>query len=208
MICVLLIAGGLMLVSGFQYEPKVHYWAEFDESVLGLVGWPRRVYGRGRRQGEQRLCDDENKAHCDLLIRENKVQLRQGVTAQLVLYSLATGTMCISLEGGDRADRSFPRTARFLHAAHWSRPFSTQIESVSLTRSTRHHGHGQERPGGHGRRRHRVAHGGSDGLILRGQEFLDKANTTLGDVKGQAQSGLDEFRDLAERGQEARAGYR
>ena len=35
-ICSLLIAGGVLLISGFKHEVRIPYWVEFDESVLGL----------------------------------------------------------------------------------------------------------------------------------------------------------------------------
>ena len=194
-ICVLLIAGGLMLVSGFQYKPKVHYWVEFDESVLGLSADGLVVYmGVDVGKVSNVYVTSENKAHCDLLILEDKVQLRQGVTAQLVLYSLATGTMCISLEGG--GGPILPANSEIPSRRSLVKAVSTQIESVlddlrAIMDTVRNGLVGVEEGD------IALLMQDADGLILRGQEFLDKANTTLGDVKGQAQTGLDEFRDLA-----------
>jgi ABC-type transporter Mla subunit MlaD len=136
----------------------------------------------------------ENKAHCDLLIRENKVQLRQGVTAQLVLYSLATGTMCISLEGG--GGPILPANSEIPSRRSLVKAVSSQIESVlddlrAIMDTVKNGLVGLEEGD------IALLMQDADGLILRGQEFLDKANTTLGDLKGEAQTGLDEFRDLA-----------
>jgi len=98
----ILMAVGLLALSGYKHEDTISYWAEFDESVLGLsqdglveylgvpVGRVRDIY-----------VDVNNRAHVEMEIYSSKVTLRQGVSARLVLYSIATGTLCISLSGGN-----------------------------------------------------------------------------------------------------------
>ena len=196
-ICVLLIAGGLMMISGFQYEPKLPYWIEFDETVLGLGADGLVVY-LGVRVGQVSniYVTPANKVHCDLDILTNKVQLREGVTAQLVLYSLATGTMCISLQGGDPNGPVLPANSEIPTRRSLVTAVSTQIEGIlddlrAVTETVKNGLVGVEEGD------LALLIDDADGLILRGQEFLDKANTTIGDVKGQAEASLDDVRDLA-----------
>ena len=195
-ICVLLIAGGLTLISGFQYEPKSPYWVEFDESVLGLTSDGLVAYmGVPVGKVSNIYVTPANKAHCDLQILANKVKLHQGVTAQLVMYSLATGTMCISLEGGDPSGPVLPSGCEIHSKPSLVKSFSSQIEMFldktnTILETIKSSMTGMEEGD------LALLLDDIDGLILRGQEFLDKANTTLGDLKGGAQASLDDFHDL------------
>lgn len=89
---------------------EARYTVQFTESVLGLsagspvvyLGVPvgtvediRVVPGETAEGVRTFLC------HVDLQINPEKVTLREGVTAKLTIYSLATGTMVVYLEGGD-----------------------------------------------------------------------------------------------------------
>jgi len=89
-------------LSGVYREHGLVYWVEFEESILGLnegglveylgvpVGRVREIY-----------VTDQKKAHVRFVIDPEKVTLQEGVQAELVIYSLAAGTMAISLRGGD-----------------------------------------------------------------------------------------------------------
>ncbi len=194
-ICSLLIAGGLTLISGFQYEEKIPYWVEFDESVLGLstdglveymgvpVGKVSNIY-----------VTSSNKAHCELQILANKVRLHKGVTAQLVMYSLATGTMCISLEGGDPTT-PLPPNSEIPSKASLVKSISSQIEGL-LDKTNGILDTFKKITVGMEEGDLSLLLDDVDGLILRGQEFLDKLNGTVIDLKGDAKAGIDEVHDL------------
>jgi ABC-type transporter Mla subunit MlaD len=100
--CGLIVGGILTLISGYNKEELLPYWIEFDESVLGLSSGCGVVYlGVPVGTVKDIFVDESGKAHVEVLISPSKVTLHDGVAATLVLYSLATGTMWISLDGGD-----------------------------------------------------------------------------------------------------------
>lgn len=92
----------LGLMVGLHREERVPYVVEFEESVLGL-NVDGLVEYKGVPVGTVKdiVVAGSNKARIDVQIDSKKVELHEGVEAQLVLYSLAMGTMCISLSGGD-----------------------------------------------------------------------------------------------------------
>src|SRR5690606_155585 len=103
----LLITGGILIagilyLSGFTGEETTRYRIQFDESVLGLGVGGQVVY-KGLNVGvvENMYVDDDGFVQAWIQVSNDKVILRKGVQAQLVISSLATGTMAISLEGGD-----------------------------------------------------------------------------------------------------------
>jgi ABC-type transporter Mla subunit MlaD len=195
-ICVLLIAGGLLLISGLRYEEKTPYWVEFDESVLGL-GNDGLVQYMGVPVGKVSniYVTPTNKAHCDLQILNKKVVLHEGVKAQLVIYSLATGTMCISLEGGDPSLPPLPSNSEIQSKASLVKSISSQIQGLldktnGILDTFRKITVGMEEGD------LALLLDDVDGLILRGQEFLDKLNNTVGDLKGDAKAGINEVHEL------------
>lgn len=100
--CIGIMTAGVLVITGIYQKPGINYWLEFDESILGLyegglveylgvpVGKVREIYVTPRQF-----------AHIEIVIDPNKVSLREGVEGQLVIYSLAAGTMAVSLSGGD-----------------------------------------------------------------------------------------------------------
>ena len=102
LITVGLFAAGFLYFSGFTGEDTTRYRIQFDESVLGL-GIGGLVVYKGLPVGavENMYVDEDGFVQAWVAVNDDKVILRKGVEAQLVIYSLATGTMAISLEGGD-----------------------------------------------------------------------------------------------------------
>lgn len=101
-ICMALMVLGFALIAGYSAGQQDSYKVIFRESVLGLhqggmVQYQGVPVGR---VDDIRVGDDHN-AHVRILIESGKVTLREGVQAKLEIYSLATGTMCIALFGGD-----------------------------------------------------------------------------------------------------------
>ena len=97
-----LITVALAVISGFYRPAGITYWIEFDESVLGLYeGGTVEYLGVPVGKVRQIYVTPENRAHVVINIDPETVTLNKGVEAQLVIYSLAAGTMALSLTGGD-----------------------------------------------------------------------------------------------------------
>lgn len=195
-ICVVLAAGSLLMLSGYKHEEKIPYWIEFEESVLGLTTDSTVEYlGVPVGKVSNIYVTKDNKAHTDILITKSKVTLREGVTAQLVLYSLATGTMIVQLQGGD--GKPLPPGHEIPAQKSLITAVSSRIENIlddlrDITETVKN--------GLEGMQEGDLASlfDDADSFIASGQEFLSQATETLSDVKGQAQSGLDDFKDLAQ----------
>lgn len=102
-LCGLLMGGSLYLVSGYYQDEGIHYYLEFDESILGLYEGGMVEY-LGVPVGKVRSISVDtatNKPYVQIVINPEKATLHHGVQAKLVLYSFAAGTMAISLTGGD-----------------------------------------------------------------------------------------------------------
>lgn len=101
-ICVGVMAAGLAIIQGFTHVPMLPYYVEFTESVLGLYPGAYVVY-QGVPVGKVKDIDVLPSGHARVLIHVevDKVTLHQGVKAQLVLYSLATGSLAVNLYGGE-----------------------------------------------------------------------------------------------------------
>ena len=196
--CILLIVGGAMLISGYTHEPRANYWMEFDESVLGLsTGGTVEYLGVPVGKVTDIYVTTGNKPHVTIEIIKSKVTLREGITAQLVLYSLATGVMYISLRGGEegaeelKPDANIPTTPSLVTSV--SQSVQENLESLKEIVQTLRIGLQGMQPGDF-----TMLIEDGDSLIMRGQEFIESANQTLVDVKGQAQTSLDKFQHVAE----------
>ncbi len=196
-ICVTLVIGGLLLMRGLHTDRRVPYWIEFDESILGLpINGVVAYMGMPVGAVSNMYVTDTNKAHVDMMIAEEKVQLKSGVTGQLVLYNLAAGTMCISLEGGEPGAPELAPGSMIPSRQSLVKNVSSQLEGVldnikSIMETVKSGLVGLKEGD------LTLVIQDADGLIARGQEFLDQANQALGDVKEQAKAGLDDFHDLS-----------
>jgi len=99
---VVCITGALAYIAGMRGGDNVRYHVAFDESVLGLTEGGLVQYG-GVPVGrvENIRVGQDNLVHTAIIVDREKVALREGVTARLEIYSIATGVMCIALYGGD-----------------------------------------------------------------------------------------------------------
>jgi len=105
----LLIVGGLLYLTGFTQASTTNYWMEFEESILGLnVGANVEYLGVPVGQVTNIRVTDRNTARVDVTVNDDKVTLYQGVTAQTTLYSIATGVLIVSLQGGDSSKPKLP----------------------------------------------------------------------------------------------------
>lgn len=194
--CALLIAAGLVVVSGYKHEAKINYEVEFNESVLGLSSGSVVVY-QGVPVGNVSdiFVTNGNKAHVEVEITQGKVTLREGVKAQLVLYSLATGTMAISLSGGNPLGKPLPPGAMIESTPSLIENVSSRIEEMldelsSIAGTLRQGLVGMEE----GDLTALVDE--ANRFLKEGKGFLDDARTTLNDVSGRAEAGIEEFEKL------------
>ena len=96
-----LIVVGVLTILGYNTETESTYYILFDENILGLgVGGLVEFKGVPVGSVENIYVDRENHARVQIKVSDEKVTLREGVTAELRIYSFATGSMVVSLEGG------------------------------------------------------------------------------------------------------------
>jgi phospholipid/cholesterol/gamma-HCH transport system substrate-binding protein len=102
LINIAIFVGGVLLLTGYKQGEQINYWCEFEESILGLnEGAVVEYLGVPVGTVTDIWVTERNTAHVEIIVEADKVTLRQGVDATLVIYSLATGVMYISLAGGD-----------------------------------------------------------------------------------------------------------
>lgn len=196
--CAALITAGVVIISGWNHEERINYWAEFQESVLGLTTGSVVTYmGVDVGRVSDIYVTSQNKAHVEMMISPSKVTLRKDVKAQLVMWSIATGTLCVSLSGGVPGGPELPPGKEIKTELSLIKSFSTQMEDLlaQVKRVTE-----QIEKGLAGMDEGDLAKviDDADVLLKQGQDFLGSANTTLTDVKGKAEAGLDDFHDLSE----------
>ena len=103
--CIGLAVAASMVITGLYREPGNAYWLEFSESILGLYEGGLVVYlGVPVGKVKEIFVTENQRAHVEIMLDPRKVNLHQGVQGQLVLYSIAAGTMAIGLEGGTPGD--------------------------------------------------------------------------------------------------------
>lgn len=101
-VCFLITLLIIYFVSGMYSNYGIKYWIEFDESVLGVYeGGVVEYLGVPVGKVEEIRVSPEGRPVIYINIDSRKVTLHKGVEANIVIYSLAAGTMAISLSGGD-----------------------------------------------------------------------------------------------------------
>lgn len=131
LMCIALMTVSTLVITGIYQDAGMRYWLQFDESILGLyegglveylgvpVGNVREIYvANGRR------------AHVDILIDPDKVTLYEGVAGQLVLYSIAAGTMAVSLSGGDPGNPPLPEYSQIPTKPSTIEAISSQLTHI------------------------------------------------------------------------------
>jgi len=100
--CISFMTAATLVITGIYQDPGAHYWLEFDESILGLYeGGMVEYLGVPVGKVREIYVTEGQYAHVDIVIDPNKVTLHEGVEGQLVIFSIAAGTMAISLSGGN-----------------------------------------------------------------------------------------------------------
>jgi len=103
------MAAGFLLISGYRHGTQTQYHIFFDESILGLnhgglVEYSGVPVGK---VADINVTRDSN-VRVDINVEDDEITLHEGVSAQLVMYSIATGTMAVSLSGGDFSAPKLP----------------------------------------------------------------------------------------------------
>lgn len=130
-LCLTLIAVSVAYISGTYSIMGVPYWLEFDDSVLGVYeGGIVQYLGVPVGKVSNIEVTPSNRAHIDIVIDPNKIELQQGVEAQLVLYSLAAGTMAIELSGGDPDAGQLPQNSEIPTRPSAFAAISTKVEEL------------------------------------------------------------------------------
>jgi len=196
-ICALLIGGSVLLISGYKHEERTAYVIDFKESVLGLYKGSLVEYlGVPVGAVSDIFVTDQYLAHVEIEITQGQVTLREGVTAELVIQSLATGALAISLRGGEPEAPELPAGARIESSQSLISSVSTRVDSLLagmdvVVEDLRSALVGMEE-GDLALLLHDV-----DSLVARAQEFLHNANEALGDVAEDAQGAVEAYRGVA-----------
>lgn len=126
-----LIVAGILMMQGFNRNPTSTYKISFQESVLGLgVGGLVEYLGVPVGSVTNIYVSDSDTAEVEIDVRDDRVTLREGVQAQLVIVSFATGQMAISLQGGE--GEPLPSGATIPTTASAFAGVTDQIESVMV----------------------------------------------------------------------------
>lgn len=126
-----LIAAAVSYISGAYSDRGVSYWLEFQDSVLGVYeGGIVQYLGVPVGKVTNISVTSVNQAHIEISINPSKIQLHRGVQGQLVLYSLAAGTMAIELSGGDPAQGPLPPNSQIPARPSAFASISTKVEEL------------------------------------------------------------------------------
>lgn len=130
-ICLAIMVTGIVYISGLYNDTGMHFWLEFEDSVLGVYeGGIVQYLGVPVGKVSDISVTPTNRAHIEITINPEKVTLHRGVEAQLVLYSLAAGTMAIELSGGEPADGPLPANSEIPARASAFAAISTKVEEL------------------------------------------------------------------------------
>ncbi len=204
LMCAVLMFSGFIIVSKLYRTTGRQYQVEFTGSVLGLNEGSIVEY-RGVPIGKvERISVKENDmALAEIVVDPLKVTLREGVEAKLVMYSIAAGTMAISLSGSRKdapplqAGTKIPSRVSTLDAV------SSQMEDLmrnlnEIADKVRGGVTGLEK----GKLVEVVYH--FDDFICKGQDLLDHGQVlvdesvlTVAEVRGSVGTVTDRFSELS-----------
>jgi phospholipid/cholesterol/gamma-HCH transport system substrate-binding protein len=130
-ICLFMILGMFAYLSEYYEDPGLQYTIEFKESIQGLYDGAIVTY-LGVNVGKVRTISvtAANTAIVNVIIDPNKVTLFEGVEAQLVIYSFASGTMAVSLTGSEVPGKPLPEGSRIPTKQATLTAVSEQIEDM------------------------------------------------------------------------------
>lgn len=129
--CLTIMVASTLVITGIYEDPGIHYWLEFNESILGLYEGGMVEY-LGVPVGKVRdiYVTHNQSAHVEILINPTKVTLREGVQGQLVIYSIASGTMAVSLSGGNKDGMALQEFEQIPTKPSTIEAFSSQLTDI------------------------------------------------------------------------------
>lgn len=131
LVCFSIILAAVTYISGLYKGQGEHYWMEFDESVLGVYeGGIVEYLGLPVGKVSHMSVTPNNRAHIEITLDPKKIELKQGVEGQLVLYSLAAGTMAVELSGGDPEGGPLPPDSQIPTRPSAFTAISTKVEKL------------------------------------------------------------------------------
>ncbi|MCK5862528.1 MAG: MCE family protein, partial [Candidatus Hydrogenedentes bacterium] len=120
-----------LVISGIYQDPGVHYWLEFNESILGLYeGGMVEYLGVPVGKVSEIYVTNGRYAHVNIVINPKKVTLHEGTEGQLVLYSIASGTMAVSLDGGNLNSPKIEEYKQIPTKTSTIKAFSAQMSKI------------------------------------------------------------------------------
>jgi phospholipid/cholesterol/gamma-HCH transport system substrate-binding protein len=129
--CLSLIAAALAYISGTYTDQGIPYWLEFEDSVLGVYeGGIVQYLGVPVGKVTNISVTPLNQAHIEISIDPTKIKLHGGVQGQLVMYSLAAGTMAIELSGGVPEQGPLPPGSQIPARPSAFASISTKVEEL------------------------------------------------------------------------------
>lgn len=202
-VCFAAMVGATVYLSGFYEEQGLPYWIVFDESVLGLYeGGLVEYLGVDIGNVENIEVTQNNQVRVDIIVDPREAQLRRGVEGQLVIYSLAAGTMAISLSGGE-GGQPLPPNSQIPTKPSMFSAVSGSADRI-LTDFTQIAG--QIKAGLAGLEEGELTDvvtrvntllGEGEAFIADGRELVTETKTTVVEVRGRAGGLMDEVEGLA-----------
>lgn len=200
------MAVAVYIIAGFYTTSGIHHTIEFNESVLGLYEGASVEY-LGVPVGKVnsiRVKTQNNKPNVEITIDPETVQLYRGVQAQMVLYSLAAGTMAISLTGGDPALGPLPPNSQIPPKKSTIAAISSRMETIMETITSIADSVDSGLAGmGEGDLKQVIDNVNgvleeAKVFISDGHEVVGTANDTVNDLKGDADRVVDELLALSD----------
>lgn len=204
LLCIGVMAAAMAFIAGFN-DPGTTYTVVFERTILGLYeGGMVEYLGVPVGKVKEITVNKDNKPVVTLAIDRRKVTLYTGVEAQLVLYSFASGSMAVSLKGGDPAQGELRPGSNIPAKPSLIDDISTQITEVmedvnGITEVLASGLDGLEE----GKLTEMVNK--VDGLLDDAKKFMDntnnvvaEANTTIADVRERTAKLIENVTEISE----------
>ncbi|HOD50227.1 MAG TPA: MlaD family protein [Candidatus Hydrogenedentes bacterium] len=196
--CIAVLAGGSVVISGYKRGDHSAYYIHFNESILGLSrGGLVEYTGVPVGKVSDIRVSESRSVRVDIEVQDDDITLYQGVQAQLVIYSIATGVMAVSLSGGDPSlgklppGSEIPSKPSLLASTTGSIPeIMKKVSDIADEIDTGLKGIEE------GQIKNMIDD--ADAAIKDIRDVFDETSETLKDVRAKAVEGVDDARKLME----------
>lgn len=129
--CISFMVAATLVITRIYQDPGLHFWLEFDESILGLYeGGMVEYLGVPVGKVSEIYVTDNQYARVNIVIDPDKVTLHEGVEGQPVIFSIAAGTLAISLSGGNPERPKLEEYSQIPTKTSTIEAFSSQITKI------------------------------------------------------------------------------